>query len=599
MRNRGLVLLIGLLLVTGAIDVVAGVPAQAADGFRLPFVGSYMVTQGRHTSSTGVATAWDIAPINGASSNIYAPGDGTVKIASYCGSSNVSATLQLTSGGQTFVLSHLSRSSVLAAGIGATAVPVSRGQRLGSLWQGGLNEYPCGSSTGTHLHFEVPSLPSTFDGVTFSTSGPGYGAVLTGSGTGSNPQGSLDGASSPTAGTFSVRGWAFDRDAPTSPINIHAYVGGPAGSPNAEGFDLGAANTSRPDVNAVYPGVGNNHGYETTVATGKRGSQPVYVYAINVGGGSNVLLGQGTVNIADPEPFGSFDSLTSSPHMQLRMQGWAIDRNAPTSPVTLHAYVGGPAGAPGAEFHDLGPASVRRSDVAAVYPGTGENHGFDRTVTTRKTGSQPVYVYAINQGPGSNRLILARTVTVAMDTTAPDTRIDRVDSDGRTATVLFSSNEAPVSFECSVGNAPWAPCTSPSVITLAGSPSSLEVRATDVAGNVDASPAAAALPAASVQAPPPVPAPTPAPSGHRIRVDTRVVAHDRIVVDVDPDWKRGNYRLIVQKRRRGAWVTIARTTTRGNRDTVTLDPSRAGTYRVVVRRKGFETHRSGRLRVRR
>ena len=180
MGKRTLTSLLGLLLAVGGL-VAGTAPAQAADPFRLPFAGTYKVTQGRHQSSTGAVTAWDLAPINGASSDVYAPGDGTVKIASFCGPSNVSATLQLTSGGQTFVLSHLSRSSVVAAGIGATAVSVARGQRLGSLWQGTLNEYPCGSSSGTHLHFEVPNLPTTLDGVTFSASGPTSGAILTGS----------------------------------------------------------------------------------------------------------------------------------------------------------------------------------------------------------------------------------------------------------------------------------------------------------------------------------------------------------------------------------------------------------------------------------
>lgn len=591
----------GTLLVAVSVVVVGGAPAGAAGGFRLPFVGTYTVTQGAHTSSTGTATAWDIAPINGASSDIYAPEDGSVRIAPYCGSGNVSATLQLSAGGQTLVLSHLSRSSVLAAGIGSSWVSVAKGQKLGSLWQGGLNEYPCGSSTGTHLHFEVPS-PATFDGVTFSGGNPGKGAVLTGSALGNNPQGSFDGVSSPTAGTVNVRGWAFDRDSTGTSINIHAYVGGPAGTPGVEGFDLGPANVSRPDVNAAYPGVGDNHGFDRTVATGKRGSQTVYVYAINVGGGGNVLLGQRTVSIADPDPFGSFDSLTSNPHKQLRMQGWTIDPNAPTTPVTLHAYVGGPAGTAGAEFHDLGPANVRRTDVAAVYPGTGENHGYDKTVTTAKTGSQPVYVYAINQGPGSNKLILARTVTVVLDTTAPDTTVDRVDTDGRTAAVSFSSNEAGVSFQCSGGAGAWTPCTSPRVVTLTDAPSSLAVRAVDVAGNVDATPATAAIPAVTV-APTaaPTPAPTPAPPtppGRRVLVDARVVAQDRISIDVDPNWKAGSYRVLVQEKRGGRWAAVGRFKTRGRADTLVLDPRR-GAYRIVVRRSGFETYRSGRLSVQR
>ena len=132
------------------------------------------------------------------------------------------------------------------------------------------------------------------------------------SGGDANPVGAFDLATSPRLGSLRVAGWAIDRDVATSPTNIHVYVGGPAGSPDAAGADVGAASTSRPDVGAAYPGSGNNHGFDATIATRKYGWQWVYVYAINVAGtpGVNVELGRRRVYINDPSGTGSIGAWT-------------------------------------------------------------------------------------------------------------------------------------------------------------------------------------------------------------------------------------------------------------------------------------------------
>lgn len=613
-----------LVLVIAAATCVVSVgwnaPSSAAAGNILsPFtVGEqWYVFQGYssgthiNTSQYGLDLTIGTSTTSTAGKTVRAPMAGTI----YYWQASYGNLCVNTPNGRSYTMTHINASRTSGA--------VSAGEALGTVAAAGQ----AGNNNVAHLHFEFWSGPGCYDQSTpipldaahgtrmcgapdFTASGPNAGNgtwsktyfTAQSCDTGSNPQGNVDGASSPTAGTFNVRGWAFDRDAATSPISVHAYVGGPAGSAAAEGFDLGPADVSRPDVGNAFPGVGNNHGFDKTVSTGKRGSQPVYVYAINVGGGGNVLIGQGTVNIADPDPFGSFDTVTSSPHRQVRVGGWAIDRNAPTSPVTIHAYVGGAAGAAGAEFHDLGPAATVRTDVAAAFPGTGQNHGFDATFTTAKSGSPVVFVYAINQGPGNHRLLLSRTVAVAEDTTAPETTIDKVDSNTTTASVFFSSNESAVSFECSVASAAWTTCTSPTTVSLTAGPSTIDVRAKDVAGNLDATPARATVPALTAPAVivPPTTAPptTTAPGGRRLTVQIRVTARGLIRLDVDPDWRKGSYRVVAQERIRGAWKRTARTRTVGRRDTRGFDPA-PGTYRFIVKRKGFDTYVSGPVRVRR
>ena len=107
-------------------------------------------------------------------------------------------------------------------------------------------------------------------------------------------------------------------------------------------------------------------------------------------------------------PFGSLDSVVGGPG-RVSVGGWSIDPNAVGTNTRIHVYVGGPPGSPGAEGHDAGVANVRRTDVAAVYPATGENHGFMFNIPTNKRGSQPVYVYAINvEGTKGTHVLLGQ-----------------------------------------------------------------------------------------------------------------------------------------------------------------------------------------------
>ena len=108
-----------------------------------------------------------------------------------------------------------------------------------------------------------------------------------------NPEGVFDEASGGLR-RLHVRGWAFDRDNVNASLEIHVYVGG---------SHIGTliANSERKDVNNVYSGVGNYHGFDgyIDIPANKTGSQKVEVFALNVGGGSNVSLGSKTVNITN------------------------------------------------------------------------------------------------------------------------------------------------------------------------------------------------------------------------------------------------------------------------------------------------------------
>jgi PKD repeat protein len=80
------------------------------------------------------------------------------------------------------------------------------------------------------------------------------------------------------------------------------------------------------------------------------------------------------------------------------------------------------------------------------------------------------------------------------DTTAPDTTITEGpmgQGRGPAATFTFTSSEPGSTFECSLDGGAWAACSSPATFNKLGTGEhELRVRATDKAGNTDASPAA-------------------------------------------------------------------------------------------------------------
>ena len=82
-------------------------------------------------------------------------------------------------------------------------------------------------------------------------------------------------------GMVSVTGWALDPET-TSSIDVHVYV-------NGQGVAV-RADLQRPDVASAF-GDGPAHGYSFTRPDVGSGAQSVCVYGINVGSGTNVLLG--------------------------------------------------------------------------------------------------------------------------------------------------------------------------------------------------------------------------------------------------------------------------------------------------------------------
>ena len=117
------------------------------------------------------------------------------------------------------------------------------------------------------------------------------------------------------------------------------------------------------------------------------------------------------------------------------------------------------------------------------------------------------------------------------DTTAPDTTITSGPTGtttDNTPTYAFTATEAGSVFECRVDSASWADCTTPwTTAALSDGDHTVSVRATDVAGNTDASPASRAF---TVDTATPPPADTTAPDTTiTVGPDRHDVGHDRLV----------------------------------------------------------------------
>jgi hypothetical protein len=94
------------------------------------------------------------------------------------------------------------------------------------------------------------------------------------------PFGRLDSATDLGGGRVRVRGWAIDPPRQTGAAEISLRVGGTS-------VATLLANTSRPDVAAVYPGYGPNHGFDTVIDV-PPGRQQICVDALHDGNTSQL-----------------------------------------------------------------------------------------------------------------------------------------------------------------------------------------------------------------------------------------------------------------------------------------------------------------------
>ena len=209
---------------------------------------------------------------------------------------------------------------------------------------------------------------------------------------GGSPIGVVDTATA-GIGSLSVTGWVVDPDTAAA-IDVHVYVDG-------VGRVALRADGTRDDVAAGFPGYGATRGYSGSVSVGG-GVHSVCVYGINVGVGTNVLVGCRNVQIGGGAPFGALDTATLV-NDTIQVTGWAVDPDTAAS-ILVHVYLDGQ----GYAF----TADGNRPDIAGGLPAYGAAHGFSGALPA-PDGVHSVCAYAIDAvGGNGNRLLGCKTVMV-------------------------------------------------------------------------------------------------------------------------------------------------------------------------------------------
>lgn len=195
----------------------------------------------------------------------------------------------------------------------------------------------------------------------------------------SSPRGAVDGGGVGYR-SLSVRGWAFDPETTIRAIQVRVTVDGTS--------TFVAADESRPDVGAAFPGMGDAHGFSLSRAASP-GSHRVCVSAVNVGAGQDTDLGCRDAAVA-AEPLGHLDDVSASAG-RVTLSGWVMDPTSAAA-VTVRVVVDGRAVA-------TVPANGARPDVALAYPGAPSNTGYTASVPVA-SGAHTVCAVGVNVGAG-------------------------------------------------------------------------------------------------------------------------------------------------------------------------------------------------------
>jgi CSLREA domain-containing protein len=168
---------------------------------------------------------------------------------------------------------------------------------------------------------------------------------------------------------------------------------------------------------------------------------------------------------------------------------WTVDSVAPVATITS-----GPSG----PTSDSTPTFAFSSEAGASFQCRVDNAGFTNCTSPHTTAAlaDGAHTFEVRATDAAGNTGAAASRAFAVDTVAPQTTIGSGPAgltNDSTPTFGFSS-EAGASFQCRVDAAAFAACTSPHTTgALSDGAYTFEVRATDAAGNTDASPASRAI----------------------------------------------------------------------------------------------------------
>ncbi len=153
---------------------------------------------------------------------------------------------------------------------------------------------------------------------------------------------------------------------------------------------------------AYVTAVGNGGYYVTEGGRTDFDGPPCYGYVVgqwksldDSGLSGFIYLTGSTENLSSQQinhdPIGCVDSIEGS-RGTVCVSGWAFDPDGPEASLTIHVYIGGPAGI--GRGYSIGVADLDSDDVNNAHGITGF-HRFNATISTDLYGNQDVYIYAL------------------------------------------------------------------------------------------------------------------------------------------------------------------------------------------------------------
>ena len=221
-------------------------------------------------------------------------------------------------------------------------------------------------------------------------------------------------------------------------------------------------------------------------------SEPGSTFECRIDGGSwsactsphtTSALGEGshTFDVRATDVAGNTDATPAS-------STWGIDLTAPNT--TIDSSPASPSGNPTPSF-SFSSSESGSTFECRIDGGLWSSCTSPHTTAALADGSHTFDVRATDAAGNTDGTPASHTWTV--DLTAPNTAIDSAPSspsNDTTPTFNFSASEPGSTFECRVDGGSWSTCTSPdTTAALAEGIHTFDVRATDAAGNTDASPA--------------------------------------------------------------------------------------------------------------
>ncbi len=213
------------------------------------------------------------------------------------------------------------------------------------------------------------------------------------------PVGVIDTAEVLAADEVTLSGWALF-PAATDAVELKATVDGSVAA-------TAVAATSRPDLAAVFPAAGADHGFRLAVPAAP-GRHEICVTASVAGGAALHRLDCRTVDVPVTQPRGSLDSVRID-GADLVVEGWADD---PDTAGSIDVRVTASRDQVGDPAVTVTVADRPRPDVAA-FLGVDARRGYSARITGVAAGTRTFCAVAVNQHLGNDRIVGCRTVNVA------------------------------------------------------------------------------------------------------------------------------------------------------------------------------------------